>query len=100
MPGRASSSPMPLYHQVSSVLRQRMISGDYEAGRKLPTEDELIAEFGVSKATVRQAVGELVASGLVSREQGGGTFVLQARRETSVRCSGERWPASCRRPSG
>jgi GntR family transcriptional regulator len=67
---------MPLYHQVSSLLRQRMVSGTYPAGRQLPTEDELIAEFGVSRATIRQAMGELVASGLVSREQGRGTFVL------------------------
>lgn len=74
--GRAPGSPIPLYHKVSSILRARISDGIYAAGQQMPTEDLLMAEFQVSKATIRQAVGELVDSGLVSRKQGKGTFVL------------------------
>lgn len=69
-------SPIPLYHKVSSVLRARIIDGTYLEGEQIPTEDLLTAEFNVSRATVRQAVGQLVQSGLVQRKQGKGTFVL------------------------
>jgi DNA-binding GntR family transcriptional regulator len=72
-----STSPIPLYHRLYSVLRQRVEDGLYPPGGQLPTEDELAAEFDVSRATVRQAVGELVAAGIVSRRQGRGTFVLE-----------------------
>jgi len=70
-----AGSPVPLYYQLIGVLRQRMIDGQYPPGHQLVSEDELAAEFGVSRATVRQAVGELVREGLVSRQQGRGTFV-------------------------
>jgi GntR family transcriptional regulator len=67
--------PVPLYLRVYGVIFQRMQHGAYPAGSALPTEDRLAAEFGVSKATVRQAVGALVDRGLVVRRQGKGTFV-------------------------
>ncbi len=72
----AAPSPIPLYHKVSTVLRSRIVDGTYAEGEQMPTEDLLTLEFKVSKATVRQAVGELVQSGLVQRKQGKGTFVL------------------------
>jgi len=76
------ATPIPLYHRVYSVLRQRVDNGTYPPGFQLPTEDELATEFDVSRATVRQAVGDLVAAGLVSRRQGRGTFVLDQPHET------------------
>jgi GntR family transcriptional regulator len=66
---------LPLYHQVAGVLRQRIEDGVYPVGGKLLSEDELAGEFEVSRATIRQAVGELVIEGLVVRRQGRGTFV-------------------------
>jgi len=75
-------SPIPLYHQVFAILRQRVLDGTYNEGDQFAPEDELAAEFDVSRATIRQAVGELVSSGLVSRKQGRGTFVLPAARST------------------
>ena len=78
-------SPIPLYHRVSSVLHQRVLDGVYSAGDRLAPEDELAAEFNVSRATIRQAVGELVNLGLLSRQQGRGTFV----QETSQHAIGQ-----------
>ncbi|WP_258382457.1 GntR family transcriptional regulator [Streptomyces sp. NTH33] len=73
--------PAPLYQRVFGVLYQRIRQGDYPAGKVLPTEDRLVAEFSVSKATIRKAVDELIARGLVFRRQGKGTFVCADAEE-------------------
>ena len=54
------SSGVPRYHQVYTVLRQRIADGDYAPGEQLPPEDVLAREWEVSRATLRQAVGLLV----------------------------------------
>jgi GntR family transcriptional regulator len=69
--------PIPLYQRVYSVIYRRVQAGTYPPGSALSTEDQLASEFGVSKATVRQAIGELVNRGLVVRKQGSGTFVRE-----------------------
>lgn len=71
----------PLYQRVFGALYQRIREGVYAPGQQLETEESLMAEFGVSKATVRQAVGELVARGLVVRQQGRGTYVSEKGAE-------------------
>jgi GntR family transcriptional regulator len=70
-----SALALPLYHQVAGILRQRIEEGVYPPDGRLQSEDEFAAEFDVSRATVRQAIGELVMEGLVVRRQGRGTFV-------------------------
>jgi GntR family transcriptional regulator len=70
-----NAQALPLYHQVAGILRQRIEDGIYPVGGKLLSEDELATEFEVSRATIRQAVGELVIEGLVVRKQGRGTYV-------------------------
>jgi GntR family transcriptional regulator len=83
------TSPVPLYHQIALLLRSRIYEGDYPVGTLLPTEDQLPVEFEVSRATVRQAVGELVRNGMVNRKRGSGTWVLpDASRLTESRFSG------------
>jgi len=68
-------SQVPLYLQVSAVLRRRIEDGHWSAGEKISTIEELQAEFGVARVTVRQAVELIEKEGLVRREQGRGTFV-------------------------
>ena len=68
---------LPLYQRVFEVLDQRIRAGVYPVGTALSTEEQLAAEFKVSKATIRQAVGALVERGIVERQQGKGTFVCQ-----------------------
>jgi GntR family transcriptional regulator len=68
---------IPLYSRVSSILQNKIISGQYEPGDKLPTEDELVQYFEVSKITVRNALSLLESEGLITRIRGKGTFVAQ-----------------------
>ena len=68
-------SAVPLYIQVAAELRRRIESGHWVAGQKISTIEELQAEFGVARVTVRQAVELLEKDGLVRRQQGRGTFV-------------------------
>lgn len=75
-------SRVPLYYQVSTILRKRIESGVYMPGEFIPTEEELQATFDVSRATIRQAVSELVYSGLVDRRRPKGTVVLDPVPET------------------
>lgn len=64
-----------LWHQIGEVLAADIAAGTFAAGAKLPTEPELMERFGVSRFTVRQALGHLEQRGLVRAEQGRGTFV-------------------------
>lgn len=58
------------------AITERIQSGHYKRGDQLPTEKELIEEFGVSRTVVREAIANMKASGLVSTHQGKGAFVL------------------------
>lgn len=64
-----------LYSAIEADLRQKILSGQYKAGEKLPTEAELCEAFGVSRITVRRAIQNLVDDDLLRRYRGKGTFV-------------------------
>src|ERR1700728_3069437 len=64
-----------LYARVETVLAGEITQGDLKVGDQLPTEDSLIARFGVSRITVRRAIQNLVSRGLVEIRRGKGTFV-------------------------
>ncbi|XBQ17654.1 MAG: GntR family transcriptional regulator [Oceanicaulis sp.] len=69
------SLPTPLYHQIFLVLRDRIRDGAFAAGAILPGEQELGRLFDVSRITVKRAMNELAAHGLVTRHRGRGTVV-------------------------
>lgn len=71
----------PLYRQIQSDLRERVAGGELEPGAQVETEQELMARYGVSRATVRQALSGLVAEGLLEIRRGRGTFVHGAALE-------------------
>jgi GntR family transcriptional regulator len=77
------SSRIPLYYQLENVLREKISSGTFQAGDRLPTEIELIKQFGVSRITVRQALQALDEDGLIERQQGRGTFVSNRKSRKS-----------------
>jgi GntR family transcriptional regulator len=82
-----ASSRIPLYYQLENVLREKITSGAFEPGDKMPTESELIDEYGVSRITVRQALQALSEDGLIERKQGRGTLVA-ARKSRKKRFTG------------
>ncbi|MDJ0923728.1 MAG: GntR family transcriptional regulator [Acidimicrobiia bacterium] len=77
--GRLQRDPRPLYQQVQDLIVADIESGVFGIGEKLPTEDELAAELGVSRPTVRTALANVEAIGFVHRVHGGGTFVSKRR---------------------
>jgi GntR family transcriptional regulator len=70
-----SDSHMPKYAQIADVFRQRIARGIWTQGSRLPANEVLASEFGVSRVTVRQAVDLLVRDGLIEAQQGRGTFI-------------------------
>ena len=66
--------PLPKYHQIYLVLRQQLEDGRFAA--RVPAEMDLVKEFGVARVTVRRALGQLVADGLIERSPGRGTVTL------------------------
>src|SRR3954452_20501086 len=72
-----------LAQRVVAGLKDRILAGDLSAGHKLPSETELVEEFGVSRTVVREAVTRLRAEGLVETFQGRGSFVLAMPEPTS-----------------
>lgn len=64
-----------LWRCIADDYEQRILVGKYENGAKLPPESEIAAQYGVNRHTVRRAMAELGARGLVRTERGSGTFV-------------------------
>lgn len=69
------TSYKPLYLQISEILRNQIKIGKYTAGDLLPSENELLEKYSVSRNTAQRAVEDLVRDGLAIRIQGKGTFV-------------------------
>ena len=65
----------PRARRVYEALRDRILRGEFAPGDRLPAHLELAAEFGVAPLTLRRVLAQLEEDGLVSREQGRGTFV-------------------------
>lgn len=74
----------PRYAQVYSAVREWIYNGTYKPGGRLPTESELCDLFGVSRITTRKALDILVDEGLVERQPGRGTFVVEDLADAPV----------------
>lgn len=66
---------IPRYVQLSDMIRQRIANGEWAPGDMVPSLGDLMAEFSVSRVTVRQAMQLLAREGLLSPQRGRGTFV-------------------------
>jgi GntR family transcriptional regulator len=66
------------YAQLATLFRRRIELGEWRVGERIPTLEALVEEAGVARATVRQALGELEADGLLARYRAKGTFVTRA----------------------
>ena len=74
----------PKYQQVYSALRRDIQSGRLTRGDRLPSEAELVKQFGASRITVGRAVRDLQAAGLVERRAGSGTYVKTPQPSTAM----------------
>jgi len=83
-----SEKVKPKHEQLKQEIEQWIASGQYRPNDRLPTEHEMAQQSGVSRQTVRQAIGALVQEGRLFRKQGSGTYVAEiaARQESE-------WPA-------
>jgi len=79
-----SGAPVAPYARVKLHLKDGLASGRWPAGALMPSEAELVAEFGVSRMTVNRALRELQSEGLVQRAQGLGTFAAELHRVSST----------------
>lgn len=78
MLGLDKRSSVPLYAQLKTWISERIESGEFGAGEKIPTELALCELLDLSRPTIRQAISELVAEGKLYIEKGKGTFVAKA----------------------
>ena len=71
------SSPVPIHFQVRKLLEHQIETGRWLQGAALPSELELGEYYGVSRATVRQALHSLEQQGLITKKKGRGSFVAE-----------------------
>ena len=69
-----AEKPMPKYLQLKEILIQHFKDQQYQPNQKIPSENELLEQFDVSRITVRQALAELVNEGFIYKKHGSGSF--------------------------
>lgn len=84
MKNLSRSSKVPLYYQLYKILHEQIKEGTWQPEDMLPTETELVKQYDLSRATVRQAFDMLVNQGWVYRRQGRGTFVSRPTFEQNL----------------
>lgn len=70
-----AAEKMPKYKQIYSSLQQALINREFAPGDKLPSENELVKQFGASRPTVSRALAQLESENQIERRAGSGTFV-------------------------
>ncbi len=78
------AAPEPLYQQIKNTIQHKIRNGDWSAGKKLPSENELVDALGVSRMTIHRALRELTQAGLINRVHGVGSFVADIPRHASL----------------
>jgi GntR family transcriptional regulator len=84
LPALEPEEVSPLYHQIKENITRQIVSGRWKSEHALPSEPDLCSHFGVSRGTLRRALGDLENQGLIERHQGRGTFVAKPKFEGSV----------------
>jgi GntR family histidine utilization transcriptional repressor len=85
--GAATDPAMPamaLYEQVKSFITRKIQDGSWGAGHRLPSESELVAQFGVARMTVNRALRELMEQGRIVRVAGVGSFVAEDKPQSTL----------------
>lgn len=74
----------PIYLQIKDILHERIVSGTYETGNKIPSENQLAQEFQVTRSTIRNAIKELKNDGYLHSIKGKGILVNPPKIEQSL----------------
>lgn len=72
-------SPIPVYYQLKNIILKKTKDGEFPEGSMIPSERDLGESLSISRMTVRQALNQLVAEGVLYREKGKGTFVSKGK---------------------
>jgi len=84
-PGETRDNPpAPVYVRIKRLIRERILSGEYAAEGRIPSENCLVRDLGVSRMTVNRALRELSAEGVLLRLPGVGTFVAPAKAQSDL----------------
>jgi GntR family transcriptional regulator len=83
-----SRGETPLYQQMADNLRQLIRDGEVSAGDALPSERKLIEMTGTSRVTIRKAIDQLIAEGLLFRRQGAGTYIAEPIEQSGEELTG------------
>lgn len=78
------ADPQPLYQRVKDHILEHIRSGAWPPGHRIPSENQLVDTFGISRMTVNRAIRELAGEGYLKRLTGVGTFVRETPRQTSM----------------
>jgi GntR family histidine utilization transcriptional repressor len=76
--------PEALHSRIHATIEGRILSGEWEPGRRVPSEAELMAEYGCARMTVNKALSVLAGAGLIERRKGAGSFVARPRARSLV----------------
>ncbi|MEO7939337.1 MAG: histidine utilization repressor [Burkholderiaceae bacterium] len=82
--GVGRDAAVALYEQVKRFVVRRIIDGTWPAGHRLPSEQVLVAQFGISRMTVNRALRELVDQGRIVRVSGIGSFVAADKPQSNL----------------
>ncbi|QQO08967.1 GntR family transcriptional regulator [Breznakiella homolactica] len=74
----------PLFEQFIDIIQQKIISGEYKPGQQLPSERDLAELYGLSRVTIRNAINNMVAEGILTRRHRKGTYVANKKIEHSL----------------
>jgi GntR family histidine utilization transcriptional repressor len=78
------TAPLSLTGRIHRDIQQRIVSGDWPAGTRIPFETELAEQYRCSRMTVNKALSALVQEGLITRRRKAGTFVAEPKVEQAV----------------
>jgi DNA-binding LacI/PurR family transcriptional regulator/DNA-binding transcriptional regulator YhcF (GntR family) len=82
-----TQSATPIRLQLSKILRMAIEDGTFKAGVRIPSERDLAGRYGISRASVRESITELIQAGVLFRTVGKGTFVTEAQKKKRVESS-------------
>lgn len=93
-----NQSEVPLYQQLSNIIKDKILTGEYKTGQLLPSEAKLCDFYRVSRITVRNAIQELVEQDILIKKHGKGTFIKE-NKFTSNLCNYRGFTSTCREKS-